>query len=108
MLIHHRADLYHRLDQLVGRQNVSEPQRWVEDFAKCAGVDDAAAVIETLQTGQRGTSKTKFGVVVVLENVSIAFTREMDERGSARETHGHAERELMRGSDVNDFWREFL
>src|SRR5215470_9776936 len=108
MLIHHCANFYHRLDQLIWRQNVSESQRRVEDFTECAGVDDTAAIIETLQAGQRRPGKTKLGVVVVLKNVSVAFARKIDERGAARQTHGHAERELMRRCDVNYFRRGFL
>src|SRR4029077_16968360 len=51
------------------------------------------------------TGVTKFRVVIVLENVGVARARKIDQRGSPRETHRHAERELVRGSYVNYFWR---
>src|ERR1700730_14805986 len=43
--------------------------------------------------------------MIVLENVSIAGARKVDQSRSSRETHRHAERELVRGSDIDDFRR---
>src|ERR1041385_4651235 len=102
MLVHHRADLDHWLDQLVGRENITKPQRRIKNLAQRAGVDDAAAVIETLQTRQRRASETKLGVMIVFENVRVACLREIDERSAAAETHRHAEGELMRWRDVDN------
>src|SRR5260370_36271747 len=42
--------------------------------------------------------------MIVLGNVGVALTREIDERRPARETHGHAERKLMRRCDVDNLW----
>src|ERR1041385_6716071 len=108
MLIHDRADFDHRFDQPVRRQNVSESQRWVHDLAERAGIDDAAAIIESLQAGQRRAGKAKLRVVIVLENVGVVFVRKLDQQSSPRQTHGHTERKLMRWSDINYLGREFL
>src|SRR5947199_9348453 len=43
--------------------------------------------------------------MIVLENVGVARTRKIDQGRSPRETHRHAERELMGRSYVNYFWR---
>src|SRR5438876_1926423 len=43
--------------------------------------------------------------MIVLENVSIAGSRKIDQRCSTRETHRHTEWELVRRSHVNDFGR---
>src|SRR5204863_9935576 len=104
MLIGDRPDLDYWLYQLLWRQNITKAQGWIEDLAHCPGVNHATGVIESLQTWKRGTSEAKLRVVVVLKNVGIALAREIDERGPARETHCHAERELMGRCDINNFW----
>src|SRR6266566_6500256 len=105
MLVHHRPNLNHRLDQLVWRDDIAQPQRWIQDLAHRAGVDDATYIIQALQTWEWGTGVTKFGVVIVFENVRVAGTGKIDQGRPPRETHGHAERELMGRSYVNYFRR---
>src|SRR3954470_5449662 len=43
--------------------------------------------------------------MIILENVGVAPPRKINQRRSAGETHCHPERELMRRSYVNYFWR---
>src|SRR4030095_846864 len=105
MLIHYRPDLNHRVDQLFRSEDVAEEKRWIENLTHRSGVDDAAGVIESLQTGERRTGKTKLGIVIVFENVGVALAGELDERSPARKTHRHPERKLMRRRDVNDLGR---
>src|SRR5438477_12908375 len=102
MLIHHRPDLNHRVDQWFRGEDVTEPKRWIENLTHSSGIDDAPGVIESLQTGQRRASKTKLGIVIVFKNVGVALAGELNQRGPARETHRHPERKLMRRRDVND------
>src|SRR5437588_3928325 len=108
MLIHHRADFNHRFYQLLRRQDITQAQGWIEYLTHCARVDDPAGVIESLQTWERGTGITKLRVMIVLENVSIALARKINESGPARRTHRHAERELMGRGDVNYFGRRLF
>src|SRR6266567_127062 len=105
MLVYHRPNLNHRFDQLVWRDDITQPQRWVQDLAHRARVDDATYIIQTLQTWEWGTGITKFRVMIVLENVGVACTRKIDQGRPPRKTHRHAERELMGRSYVNYFWR---
>src|SRR5690242_4766710 len=105
MLIHHRPDLNHRVHQWFWRENVTEPERRIENLTHGAGVDDTTGVIESLQTRERRTSKTKLRVVIVFENVGVALAGELDERGPARKTHCHTERKLVGRRDVNDLGR---
>src|SRR6266478_7362867 len=108
MLIHHSANLDYRFDQLLRCEDVTQAQGWVEDLAHGAGVDDAPGVIESLQTWKWGTGITKFRIVIVLENVSVARAREINQSRPSRETHRHAERKLMGRRHVNYFWRAFF
>ncbi len=78
MLIHYRANLDHRFGQLFRSEDVTDAQRRIQNLAHRAGVNDAAAVIESLQTRERGAGKTKFRIVIVLENVSVVFSRKID------------------------------
>src|SRR5438552_13320672 len=105
MLIHHSANLDHRFDQLFRRQDITQAQGWIKNLAHGACVDDTTRVVQALQTWEWGTGITKFRVVIVLENVSVAPTRKVDQCSPPRETHCHAERELMGRSHVNYFWR---
>src|SRR5438067_241889 len=105
MLVHHRSNLNHRVDQLVWRDDITQPQRWVQDLAHRARVDDMTYIIQALQTREWGTGITKFRVMIVLKNVGVARARKIDQGRPPRKTHRHAERELMRGSYVNYFWR---
>src|SRR5436309_9117573 len=105
MLIHHSANLDHRFDQLFRCKQVAQTQRRIKNLAHGACVDDTTGVIQSLQTWEWGTGITKFRVVIVLENVSVAPTRKVDQCSPPRETHCHAERELMGRSHVNYFWR---
>src|SRR6266850_5398220 len=106
MLVHHRPNLNHRFDQLVWRDDITQPQRWVQNLAHRARVDDTTHIIQTLQTREWGTGVTKFRVVIVLENVGVARARKIDQGRPPRETHRHPERELMGRSYVNYFWRQ--
>src|SRR6266496_4577633 len=108
MLVHHRPNLDHRFDQLVWRDDITQPQRWVQDLAHRACVDDATYIIQALQTWEWGTSITKFRVMIVLENVGVARARKIDQGRPPRKTHRHPERKLMRRSDVDDFWRRLF
>src|SRR6266480_1093146 len=105
MLIHDSANLDHRFDQLLRCEDVAQAQGRVENLTHCAGVDDTTGVIEPLQTWEWGTGITKFRVVIVLENVSVARARKIDQSRPSRETHRHAERKLMGRRHVNYFWR---
>src|SRR5438876_5986166 len=105
MLVHHRPNLNHRFDQLVWRDDITQPQRWVQDLAHRAGVDDATYIIQALQTWEWGTGVTKFRVVIVLENVGVARPCKIDQGRPSRQAHRHAERELMGRSYINDFRR---
>src|SRR5438093_13510727 len=105
MLIGDRPDLDYWLYQLLWRQNITQAQGWIEDLAHCPGVNDATRVIESLQAGERRTGEAKLRVMIVLKNIGVTLTREIDQRGPACQTHGHAERELMRRCDVNNLWR---
>src|SRR6266481_2586403 len=62
-------------------------------------------MVEPLQAWEWGTGITKLRVVIVLKNVGVARARKIDQGRSPRETHRHAERELMGGSYVNYFRR---
>src|SRR6476660_8296752 len=105
MLIHYRPDLNHRVDQWFRGEDVTEAQRWIKNLTHGSGINDATRVIESLQTGERRTGKTKLGIVIVFENVGVPLAGELDERGPARKTHRHPERKLMRRRDVNDLGR---
>src|SRR5438067_8320706 len=105
MLIHHSPNLDHRFDQLLWRYDITKPQGRIEDLAQCSGIDDTADVVETLQTWEWGTRVTKFRVVIVLENVGVTRSREIDQSCPPRETHRHAERKLMGRGHVNYFRR---
>src|SRR6516165_6114749 len=105
MLVHHRPNLNHRFDQLVWCDDIAQPQRWVQNLAHRACVDDTTDIIQALQTWEWGTGVTKFRVVVVFENVGITGTRKIDQGRSPRETHGHAEGKLMGRGDVDYFGR---
>src|SRR5437763_16619492 len=104
MLIHHSANLDHRFDQLFRRQDITQAQGWIKNLAHCARVDDAASVIEPLQTWKRGTRATKFRVVIVFEKVSVAPARKIDSGRPTCEPHRHAARKLM-GSRHGDYLR---
>src|SRR5436190_12975704 len=98
MLVHHRPNLNHRFDQLMWRDDITQPQRWVQDLAQRARIDDATHIIQALQTWEWGTGITKFRVVIVLENVSIARARKINQGCPPCEARCHTERELMRRS----------
>src|SRR5438093_3799582 len=103
MLIHHGSDLEHWFDQLFWRQDITQAQGGIENLTHSACVDNTSSVIKPLQAREWRTGITKFRVMIVLENVSVAGACKIDQSRSSRETHRHAERELMRGSDVDDF-----
>ena len=78
VLVHDRPNLDHRFDQLMWRDDITQSQRWVQDLAHRAGVDDATDIIQALQTWEWGTGITKFRVMIVLENVGVALARKID------------------------------
>src|SRR5438067_3428930 len=43
--------------------------------------------------------------MIVLKNIGVTLTRKINQRRPARETHRHAERELMRRRHLNNLWR---
>src|SRR5437016_11179978 len=105
MLIHHGSDFEHWFDQLFWRQDITQAQGRIEDLTHSAGVDNTSSVIKPLQAREWRTGITKFRVMIVLENVSVAGARKVDQSRSSRETHRHTEWELMRRSDIDYFRR---
>src|SRR5436190_3999429 len=105
MLINHCANLNHWLDQSLWCKDVTQAQRWIENFTHCAGIDNPAGVIKPLQAWERGTGVPKFRVVIILENVSVAGAGKIDQCRPPRQAHGHTKWELMRRSNIDDFRR---
>src|SRR5215472_15859049 len=104
VLVHYSPNFNHWFDQLLWRHDIPQSQRRVQDLAHSTRIDNATHTIQALSTWEWGTSVTKFRVVIVLENVSVASAGEVDESRPSRKTHRHAKRELMGRSYVDDFW----
>src|SRR5207245_7650491 len=73
-------------------------------------VNYSTGVVDPLQRWEWWPGKTELCVVVILENKCVVGTREIEQTGPTLETHGNAERKLVRGRHVNDprqcfFWR---
>ena len=68
------------VDERIRNDDVSESQRREENFAECAGVNEASASIEALQTRQRRRAVAQFRVVVVLDDPRAIPRREVDQR----------------------------
>ena len=78
------------IEKRVGDHGIAEPQRREQHFAECAGVDEAPACIETLQTRQRRRTVTQLGVVVIFNDPGPIARGEIDERQPSRERQRHA------------------
>src|SRR4029450_7561853 len=103
MLIHYCPNLNHWFDQLLRRQHITQSQGAVEDLTHRARINNTTGVIKSLQTWEWGTGITKFRVMIIFENVSVAGARKIDQSYPSRETHRHAKWELMRRSDIDYF-----
>jgi len=108
MFDHHSANLDYRFDQLLSARIVTQAQGWVEDLAHGAGVDDAARSYRVPANMEVGDRYNEFRIVIVLENVSVARAREINQSRPSRETHRHAERKLMGRRHVNYFLASVL
>src|SRR5205823_14991098 len=62
MIVAQMFELDESVEQSVRHHDVSQSERWKEDFAERAGVDQTPARIETLQTRQGRGAVTQLGV----------------------------------------------
>src|SRR5256885_7357742 len=72
-----------------------------KNLADCACVNHSTSFVDPLQRGQRWSDKAELSVVVILENKCVMSVRKIEQAGSALESHGNAERELVRGRHIN-------
>ena len=72
VLIHYATDLGYGIYQLLWCNEIAQPQGGIKNFTHRSRVDDSTGIIKSLQTWQGRTSKAEFGVVIVLQDESIA------------------------------------
>src|SRR4051794_35495803 len=108
MLIHHAANLDHRIYQRLWRDDVPKAQRGIEDFTHRSGVDDPPGVVEPLQGRQWRPGKAELGVEVVFENKRVVSTRKIEQGGPALETHCYSKGKLMRRRYIDDSRQRFF
>jgi hypothetical protein len=107
MLIHRAADLGHRIDQRLRRNDVAQTQRGTKNFAYRSRVNHPAGVIHPLQRGKWWPGKAELRVVVVFKNKRLISTRKIEQCGPTLKTHRNAERKLMGRRYVNDLRQWF-
>src|SRR3954452_3316021 len=79
VLIHDSAHLDEGIDKLRRRDQKTEAQRWIKDFAHSADINNPAGVVQTLKTRQRRPIEAELGIVIVLQDVAVARLREFDQ-----------------------------
>src|SRR5439155_22135215 len=104
VLVHCAANFDQRIDYLLWRDEVTQPQGRKQNFAHRSGVNDPTEIVDPLQAGKRQTGKAELRVKVVFKNKCIVSTRKIEQCGPAFETHRHPERVLMRRCYVDEFW----
>src|SRR6266487_1823311 len=108
VLIHCAADFDQRIDQLLWRNDVAQPQGRIKNFTHRSGVNDPAEIVDSLQAREWRSGKAELRVKVVFKNKCTVSARKIEQGCSALETHCHAERILMRRRYVDNFWLLFL
>src|SRR4029453_17937583 len=90
-----------RLNQHLWQNEIAHSERWKERLAESPDVHDAAISVETLQRRQRSREIAVLAVVIVLDDPGSGASRQVEQLEPARQTHGDAERTLVRGRDVS-------
>src|ERR1700733_497539 len=83
-----------------GNHHISETKRRKEGLTEGSDVNHTGAGIESLHGRDRHAFIAVLAVIVVLDNPGAATMPPFEQRKPARDTHGGAERILMRRCDV--------
>src|SRR5215207_2225292 len=85
-----------------GRQNqIADSQSWKKHLAEGANIDHTPRLIEPMQGRQWAPGKAIFAVIVILQNISVRMLGPLQQRQTALQTHGDAQRELVRRRDID-------
>src|SRR5262245_15848659 len=95
VLVHDSSHLDECVDKLWWCDQKPETQRWIKDLAHRAGINHAAGMVQTLKTWQRRTIETKFGIIIILQDVAVARLCELDQSFSSLQTHRYTEGKLV-------------
>src|ERR1700757_2280387 len=105
VLVHDSEHLYESVDKLWRCDQKTETQGWIKDLAHSAGINHPAGIVQTLKTRQRRPIETKFGIIIILQNVGVARLRELDQSLPPLKAHRHTEGKLVRRCDQNESGR---
>ena len=95
------AGFHDFFQQRLGRHQIAGAQARKEDLGKGADIGDAAGAIHALERGERRAAIAEFAVVIVLDDPGLVALGPVEQRQAAAHGHGHAQRKLMRGRDIN-------
>lgn len=87
-----------RLREMPGSDNVTRTQPRSQRLAEGSNVNNAFAVVETLQGGKR--ARIEFAIVVIFDDVCVGLLRPLQQFGAPSEGHRAAQWELMRRCHV--------
>src|SRR4029450_4460070 len=79
VLVHDSAHLDQGVDKFWRCDQKTEAQRRIKDFAPSAGVKHPAGIVQTLKTRQWRPIETKFGIIIILQDVGVVRLRELDQ-----------------------------
>src|SRR5207245_5609143 len=105
MLVDNIAHLDEGVDKVWRCDQKTEAQRWVKDLAHSAGINHPAGIVQTLKTWQRRPIETKLGIIIILQDVTVARLRELDQGFPPLKAHRHTEGKLVRRCDENESGR---
>src|SRR2546428_11163297 len=102
MIVAEMLELDEAIEQRIRHNDVSEAKGREQNFAECAGVNEAIASVETLQTRKWGSAVSQLRVVVVFDDPRSVARGEVEQREPARERERHASWKLTRRRGVDE------
>ena len=101
VLIHRTTDFDQCINQRLWRNDVAQSQRGTKNLADRPCVNHSTSFVDPLQRRQWWSYEAELSVVIILENKRVVSARKIEQAGPSLESHGNAERELVRGRHVN-------
>src|SRR6188472_3487169 len=105
VLVHDSAHLDEGVDKLWPCDQKTEAQRWVKDLAHSAGINHPAGIVQTLETWQGRPIEAKLGIIIILQDVTVARVGELDKSFPPLQAHCYTQRKLMRRCNKNESGR---
>src|SRR5690348_15050168 len=90
------------INELLGKHNISQPDRGKQKLVKCAHENHTPAAIEALERRDRRAGETEFAIIIVFQQVGVCALGPRQSLEPTLVRHYHSQRKLVGWRQIGD------